>query len=176
MAAIIALCAALQHLVGFAIVMTTNITDMENINLLEELKLLSSEDVKTLCPQTVRSPGGLVINPNAGIPGQPPQIRNPGRHVSARAERNLKLNTCYLCHMDRTSRTVQAADITLLTIRPMTDLIDHEKAHDNPDEQSKYKDQRKMVAFLEIFQNYLTQYHGETNINLPHLQPSHTNT
>jgi hypothetical protein len=51
----------------------------------------------------------------------------------------------------------------------MTELIDHEKAHDNPDEPSKYDDQKKMVAFLEIFQNYITQYHGETHIPLSYL-------
>jgi hypothetical protein len=167
MADLVALRAALQR-VGVAAAVATNITDIENIDSLEELQLLSKDDVETLC-QTIRSPGGLVNNPNAGIAGQPQQIRNPGRHVSARAEKNLKLTTYYLRHQERTSRTVQANDITLLNIRPMTDLIDHEKAHENPDEPKKYDDQRKMVAFLEIFQNYLAQYHGETNVPLTYL-------
>jgi hypothetical protein len=117
-----ALCAALTH-VGFTAPVAANITDVENINSLEELKLLSSDDVETLC-QTLRNPGGLVNNPNAGIAGQPQQIRNPGRHVSARAEKNMKLTDYFLRHQDYCSRTVQAADITLQVIRPMTDLID----------------------------------------------------
>jgi hypothetical protein len=51
----------------------------------------------------------------------------------------------------------------------MTDLIDHEKAHDNPGEPTKYATEKKMVAFLEIFQNYITQYHGKTHIPLSYL-------
>jgi hypothetical protein len=51
----------------------------------------------------------------------------------------------------------------------MTDLIKHEKAHDNPDKLQKYDDPNKMVAFLEIFQNYLTQYHGETHAPLTYI-------
>jgi hypothetical protein len=91
-----ALRAALTR-IGFDAPVSNNITDVENIDSLEELKLLRSEDVETLC-QTIHSPGGLVNNPNAGIAGQPPQIRNPGRHVSARAKKNLKLATFYLRH------------------------------------------------------------------------------
>jgi hypothetical protein len=167
MADIPALRAALTR-VGFTAQVAQNITDVENIDSLEELKLLSAEDVETLC-KTLRNPGGLVNNPNAGIAGQLPQIRNPGRHVSARAEKNMKLTSYFLRHQDHCSRTAQAAEITLLLIRPMTELINHEKAHDNPDEPSKYDDQKKMVAFLEIFQNYVTQYHGETHIPLSYL-------
>jgi hypothetical protein len=161
--------AALQC-VGFAAAVVNNITDVENIDPLEELKLNSSDDVETLC-QTIRSPGGLVNNPNAGMAGQPQQIRNPaGRRVSACAEKNLKLTTYFLHHQDHISRTVQAGDITLLTIRPMTGLTDREKAHTNPDELQKYEDQRKMVAFfLEIFQNYLTEYHGKMHVPLTYL-------
>jgi hypothetical protein len=68
-----ALHAALQR-IGFAAPVTNNITDIENIDSLEELKLLRSDDVETLC-ETICSPGGLVNNPNAGIAGQPPQLR-----------------------------------------------------------------------------------------------------
>jgi hypothetical protein len=163
-----ALGAALQR-VGFAAPVTNNITDVENIDSLEELKLLHSDDVlETLC-QTIHSPGGLIDNPNAGIAGQPPQIRNPGRHVSARAEKNMRLTIYYLRHQDRTSRTVEAADITLLTICPMTNLIEREKAHDNPDELQKYDDPKKIVVFLENFQHYLTQYHSETHVPLTYI-------
>jgi hypothetical protein len=51
----------------------------------------------------------------------------------------------------------------------MIDLHDHEKAHKNPDDLQKYEDQRKMVAFLEIFQNHLTQYHGKTHVPLTYI-------
>jgi hypothetical protein len=162
-----ALRAALTRM-GFAAAVATNITDVENIDSLEELQLLSSNDVENLC-QTIQNPGGLVNNPNANVAGQPQQIRNPGRHVSACAKKNLKLTTYFLRHQEHTSRTIQAADITLQAIRPMTDLLDHENAHDNPDDLHKYEDQRKMVAFLEIFQNYITSYHGETHVPLSYI-------
>jgi hypothetical protein len=58
----------------------TYITNIENIDSLEEFQLLSKDDVETLC-QMIRNPGGLVNNPNAGVAGQPQQIQNPGRHV-----------------------------------------------------------------------------------------------
>jgi hypothetical protein len=84
-----ALHAALTR-VGFTAAVATNITDVENIDSLDELKLLSSDDVETLC-KMLRNPGGMVNNPNVGVAGQPQQICNPGRHVSACAEKNMKL-------------------------------------------------------------------------------------
>jgi hypothetical protein len=75
MADLVALHAALQR-VGVARAVAANITDIKNIDSLEELQILSKDDVKTLC-QMIRNPGGLVNKPNAGVAGQPQQIRNP---------------------------------------------------------------------------------------------------
>ena len=54
------------------------------------MKTLGDEDIKNLC-LTRRRPGGEVVNPQAGMPGQPPMIRNNGFSVSMMAEQTLLL-------------------------------------------------------------------------------------
>ena len=75
---------------GFTNVAATAITDQQDIDSVEELELLSDEEIESLC-KALRRPGGTVANSDAGNPGAPAQIPNPGNYVSLRAEANLKL-------------------------------------------------------------------------------------
>jgi hypothetical protein len=167
MAAQIAFRNALQ-LLGFSANAAVYITGTEDIDNMEELEILSDTDVHNLC-DSVRNPGGLIANPNAGGQGQAAQIRNPGIPVSTRAETNLKQTAYYLRHQRRIGRTADAANITLATVRAMKPLIDHEKDHTNPDEPRKLDDTKKMVAFLETFQGFLSRTHGETHVPLSYV-------
>ena len=167
MAAAIAFRNALQ-LLGFSTNAAVYITGTEDIDSMEELEILEDKDIHNLC-DSVRNPGGLIANPNAGGDGQAAQIRNPGIPVSTRAETNLKQAAYYLRHQRRIGRTADAGNITLVNVRAIKYLIDHEKDHKDPDEPKKLDDTKKMVAFLETFQGLLSRFHGETHVPLSYV-------
>ena len=97
---------------GFTNAAATAIIDQQDIDSVEELELLSDEEIESLC-KALRRPGGTVANPNTGNPGAPAQIPNPGNNVSLRAETNLKLAGYFLRHRTRVSRPKTAVLITL---------------------------------------------------------------
>ena len=75
------------------------ITDDQGLDTLDELKVLTTDEIESLC-KVVRRPGGTVSNPNTGDPGQPATLSNPGEKVPLREELNLKLVYYYLHFKD----------------------------------------------------------------------------
>ena len=75
--------------IGFSQQARTYIVNNQGIDEIEELRILTDEEVENLC-KNVRRPGGTIPNPQAGQ-GQPNHIPNPGIPVSLKAENNLKL-------------------------------------------------------------------------------------
>ena len=84
---------------------------------LEELHLLTDDDVKTLCTVT-HCPSGTIDNSNVPAPqaGLHPQVANLGIMVTQHAKNNLKSASYYLKNRGETSRIVTPADITLSNI------------------------------------------------------------
>ena len=78
---------------GFSAKAAGFITDDQGLDTLDELKVLTNDEIESLC-KVVWHPGGIVPNPNAGDPGQPATLSNPGEKVPLRAELKLKL-ACY---------------------------------------------------------------------------------
>ena len=95
---------------------------------MDELKVLTNDEIESLC-KVVWRPGGTVPNPNAGDPGQPATLSNPGEQVPLRAELNLKLACYYLWFKDRTSRVVGASEIDLDNVRELRNHRDWGKSH-----------------------------------------------
>ena len=92
MADVVALRAALTRL-GFSAKGAGFITNDQGLYTLDELKVLTNDEIEILC-KFVRRPGGTIPNPNYGDPGQPATLLNPWEQVPLRAELNLKLD-CY---------------------------------------------------------------------------------
>ena len=76
MAEVVALCATLTRL-GFSAKAAEFITDDQGLGTLDELKLLTNDEIESLC-KVVWRPGGPAPNPNAGDPGQPATLLNLG--------------------------------------------------------------------------------------------------
>ena len=89
MADVVALRAALTCL-GLSAKAARFITYNQGLDTLDELKVLTNDEIESLC-KVVRRPGGTVPNPNTRYPGQPATLSNPGKQVLLRAELNLKL-------------------------------------------------------------------------------------
>ena len=64
-----ALHAALTRL-GFSAKAARFITDNQGLDTLDELKVLTNDEIESLC-KVVWRPGGTVLNPNTGDPRQP---------------------------------------------------------------------------------------------------------
>ena len=69
MADVVALRAALMRL-GFSAKAAGFITDDQGMDTLYELKVLTNDEIESLC-KVVWRPGGTVLNPNTGDPRQP---------------------------------------------------------------------------------------------------------
>lgn len=152
---------------GFSAAAAQAITDQQGIDSVDELELLTNEEIENLC-KALRRPGGTIANPDAGNAGAPAQIPNPGINVSLRAETNLKLAGWFLKHRTRVSRPKTAASITLASVRGLKEYRDSEPAWEGPAEPPSinYSDWPKtMEGILE----YLRACPGTTKIPLAYV-------
>jgi hypothetical protein len=150
--------------IGFSAKAATQITTVQMVNSLTEVKLLRDDDVQALC-KVIRRQAGLVPNPNANVAGQLPLMPNPGLVVPFPAELNLQLAAFYLRHQDKLSRPFTALNVTLVTVRTMRAVRDHEDAHTQPTKLPKI-DAKDMVKTFDAIDAYLRNYLGETKIPL----------
>jgi hypothetical protein len=147
--------AALQR-IGFSAAAATNLTDTQGMDNLDEFYLLDDTEITNLC-KTVRRPGGLLAN----------NVPDPGHAITPRAETNLKLAVYFVRYQIRTSRTVQAADITLLSIRALKDHRQWETDHKDVEAPTiNVKDWPKTIEGLE---EYLRGCLGVTKIPLAYV-------
>ena len=157
MADIVALRAALQR-IGFTAEAATAITDEQQLNSLEEIRILKFSEVETLV-KTLRRPGGAT--------GTPP-VPNPGLNVALRAETNLKRTVFFLNHKWRTSRDVNAADITLDAIRALDTLRDQEANYEAPTDYPTLNDQ-DWPTTMDAIKAALRARQGEMGIPLSYV-------
>ena len=93
--------------IGFSQAAAARITDEQDIDSINEIRILADSDVENLC-KVVHHPGGTVDNP---VAGQPP-IPDTREQMSPQAENNMLV--CYwLRHRVHVSRDTVANDITL---------------------------------------------------------------
>lgn len=153
---------ALERL-GFSADAATAVCDQQDIDELDELKVLTDKEVENLC-KVVRRPGGTIADP--ANPGQ--LIPNPGHQVSMRAENNLKLACYYVRHQERVSRTPQAIGITLQNVRRLRNLRDVEESHSDPEDSPKI-DAENWPKTLEALEEYLRGFLGTDDVPLSYV-------
>ena len=97
---------------------------------LEELHLLTNNNVETLCKGT-HCPVSTIDDPSLSAPETGPHLKiaNLGILVTQHTETNLKLVTYYLKYKEKTSRVVTLAGITLSNICELREHHDLEAAH-----------------------------------------------
>ena len=161
MADLPALRSALERL-GFSGDARTNITeaDHQGISSLNIIKRMTDDDVETLM-RTVRKPGGTIAQADGT------RIANPGIAVSAFAEKNFKLMVYFLRHKERTSRTLQAADITLDNVNAIRELREVEHQHEDPT--NPEFDTRDWPKVFDGINEWLDDCHGVTGVPLSYV-------
>ena len=115
---------------GFLMEAAIFIQDDQGMSSLEELHLLTNNNVKTLCKVTHHL-GSTVNNPIVPTPQSVLhlQVTNPGIPVAQHAKNYLKLVSYYLMYKENTSRAVTLADITLSNIHQQREHCNLEAAH-----------------------------------------------
>ena len=147
---------------GFSNQAATYITDVQQLDNLEEFRILTDSEVEDLC-KTIRKPGGTIANPVAGGP----DIPNPGIPVPLQACNNLKLMCYFLRFKKRTSRTITAATITIPTVRSLLAYREWEKEHEDPlAPELTFKNWSRTI---ETLIDYLSQCLGTTKIPLAYV-------
>ena len=165
MADVVALRAALARL-GFSAKGAGFITKDQGLDTLDELKVLTNDEIESLC-KVVRRHGGTIPNPNAGDPGQPATLSNTEEQVSLQAELNLNLAFDYLRFKDQTSQVVGAPEMNLVNNRRLRNQRDWEKSH-------KYVDApelslRDWSRNIESIEEWLRGFLGVTKIPLAYV-------
>lgn len=163
MAAQLAFIAALTRL-GFNDGARGAITDINRENVaIESLSSMLDDDVETLC-KSLRRPGGLIVGPRpAGAPARqaPPMIPNPGCHVSAMAEKNLK-TACYIAyHFARTGRTLTPVFLDIARITQYQTIKLAEKEYVEPTDIVKLLKADRVLTFIVNFEQQLQLYNGQ---------------
>jgi hypothetical protein len=152
---------------GFSIDAARSITDDQEIATIEELSILDAEGVVDLC-KALRRPGGTILNPNRNDPGQPNQIPNPGTNIPLRAQENLKLAAYYVRHYQRISRPLLPTDITLVSVRGLRSLKEHEDNHEQPEE-TLVLNEKDMAKTMDSIDSLLRSYLGEKKVPLAYV-------
>ena len=161
----VALREALMRL-GFSAKGVGFITDDQGLDTLDELKVLTNDEIEILC-KVVRHPGGTIPNPKAGDPGQPATLSNPGEQVPLRSELNLELACYYLQFKYQTSRVVGSPDINLVNFRALRNRRDWEKSHKDVD--APELSLRDWSRNIESIEEWLRGCLGVSNIPLAYV-------
>lgn len=146
--------------IGFLDAAALAIVEEQGINSLEEIRLLSDDEITNL-GKLLRRPGGTIGAGDAAVP-------NPGIQVNARAENNLKLLAFYLRHQARTSRNTTPALITLERIRSIRELRDYESTWKASDEVPTINP-KDWPKTMEAVHEYLRSYLGDKKIPLAYV-------
>jgi ribosomal protein S13 len=162
MAAVIAM-RTMFNRIGFTVAAAQVIVDEQGMDTLDEIKLLTDDEIENLC-KVIRRPGGTIPGPNLGDA----PVNNPGTPVNLRAENHLKLLAFYLRHQERASRVVNVANITLETIRTLRELRDFELTYKAPDDPPTIN-AKDWPKTMENIHEYLSSYLGDHKIPLAYV-------
>jgi hypothetical protein len=149
--------------IGFSEVAAQALVEEQGMDSLEEVKLLSDDEIQSLC-KVIRRPGGTI----PGAAGAAP-VNNPGVQVNQRAEGHLKLLSFYLRHQERVSRAVNAPDITLAVIRTIRELREFESTYKAPTGDLPVINTKDWPKTMEAIEEYLRSVLGERKIPLAYV-------
>ena len=152
--------------IGFSEVAAQALVEEQGMDTLEEIKLLTDDEIESLC-KVIRRPGGTIPQPAGAVAGAA-AIANPGVSVNQRAETHLKLLAFYLRHQARVSRVVQPADVTLDAIRTVRELREFESTYKKPEDLPSIN-AKDWPKTMEAIDEYLRSVLGERKIPLAYV-------
>ena len=135
--------------------------DGENMTIASLLEYQEEGDFEALFA-SLRRPGGTMANPDAGTPGQPARIPNPGVKVSTRAIDNFKTGCFIAQHFQMAQRTAEHEFYTTARLRSWKLLRRQAETYKEPDEFPKLEKEspQTITDFIEEFEDLLSNFSG----------------
>jgi hypothetical protein len=138
----------------------------QGLNAFAALSTLEEDDIKRIC-DTIRKPGGTIINPNAAIVGQPPTIPNPGVAIGQVYEKRLKMLRYFVYHMTRIQRVpFNIAMASLANLGAIYLLKDNDEDDDKPTPPEALKKIENVRVVIEDLDAYLLKLRGRSGCPL----------
>jgi hypothetical protein len=138
----------------------------QGLDAFDALSTLEEEDIKRIC-DTIRKPGGIIINPNAAIAGQPPTIPNPGVAIGQVHEKRLKMLRYFVFHMTRIQRMpFPVAIANLANLGAIYLLKDNDDGDDKPTPPEALKKIENVRVVIEDLDAYLLKMRGRSGCPL----------
>ena len=141
------------------------IVQREAVTTLEELALLTDDEIKSLC-SIIRKPGGDVLNPaytdaeGNPVAGEAERIADRGSNISFRAESYLKMTAYFLRYKERTSRPLLHNDVQRDAVRRLQILKRKEDEHE--DVEAPKIDPKDWPRTIEGLEEYFRGCQGTT--------------
>ena len=147
---------------GFSQQGAVAVVDDQGIDTVDELGVLTDDEIETLC-KTIRRPGGTIVNAaGANIP-------NPGTNISLRAETNMKLAAYWVRYRKKTSRATTPANIMLADVRDIRGLRDWQLHHTALEASDTIIDMKNWPKTVDAIKEYLRGNLGVTGIPLAYV-------
>jgi hypothetical protein len=133
----------------------------QGLTAFEDFVSLEDKDIEKICA-VIRKPGGVLVNPDAALPNQPPVIPNPGLQCGLMLENRLKMLRYYVFHLTRIQRMpVDAAVATLDMINSVYLIKEQDKPTEEIEKPAPLKKVENVRVVLENLDAYLLQKRGE---------------
>ena len=141
----------------------------QGLTAFEDFVNLEEKDVEKICA-VIRKPGGVLINPDAALPNQPPVIPNPGLQIGTIFENRLKVLRYYVFHLTRIQRMpVDPATATRQRIDSVYLFKDQDKPTEEIEKPAPLKKVENVRTVLENLDAYLLQKRGEQGCPLAYV-------
>ena len=141
----------------------------QGLTAFEDFVNLEEKDVEKICA-VIRKPGGVLINPDAALPNQPPVIPNPGLQIGTIFENRLKVLRYYVFHLTRIQRMpVDPVTATRERIDSVYLFKDQDKPTEEVEKPAPLKKVENVRTVLENLDAYLLQKRGEQGCPLAYV-------
>jgi hypothetical protein len=126
------------------------------------------EDIRNVCAN-IRKPGGQIVNPKAALPGQPPNINNPGIAVGHITEKRLKMLAYYINHLTRIQRRWAGVTTTLIRLAAVYQLKDQDNNDDDVALPPRLTNVSNVRECLEDVDDYFNRKRAESRCPLSYV-------
>jgi hypothetical protein len=139
----------------------------------ETFEYMTDEDVTNLC-QTIRKPGGMIVNPQVAREGEvvPALINNPGTPVGDLFEKRLKQLAYFLKYIrlaHRVFRSTHANVPELQRLWQYKTRMDTRLKEDRPEYPDKYTTSKAARDVMENMEQWINQSYGHSGIPLAYV-------
>ena len=137
----------------------------QGLETLEDFPEFDKDAIEVLC-SSVRKPGGTIANPDAGNPGAPARIPNPGYNIPAICEKRL-ISAAYTSRVyDMIGRNISTATMTRNRIKQFQAYRNMMNEHEDPEKLQPVSKTFGIVKAMDMVPSHLRDRLGVRKVPL----------